>query len=186
MSAEIISGKLIASSIYDELKEHIAGISKKFDRVPGLGVILVGEDAASQVYVRMKTKKCEELGIFSEQIRLDKSATQEQVLNEVKKMNERDDIDGILVQLPLPSQCDEMEVINTISPDKDVDGFHPENVGRILIGEPRFVPCTPFGVQVMLSKSGHVTEGKHVVIVGRSNIVGKPLVGLLCQKGKSC
>ncbi len=184
MSAEIISGKLIAERVYSQLKSRIDKITRNFGRPPGLGVVLVGTDAASQVYVRMKTKMCDKLGIFSDAVTLDVDTKQSEVLKQVNELNNREDIDGILVQLPLPSQCDEEEILNAISPDKDVDGFHPLNVGKLLIGSPSFVPCTPLGVWVMLKESGHSPEGKHVVVVGRSNIVGKPLVSILCQKKK--
>ena len=184
MTAKIISGKEIAQTVYDHLQSRIDNIKKVTGKVPGLAVVLVGDNPASQVYVRMKTKMCEKLGILSEQIELDKSASHEEVLDNVKKLNDNNDINGILVQLPLPSQCDENIILNTISPDKDVDGFHPQNMGNLLIGDPKFIPCTPFGVWVMLKQSGCSPEGKHVVILGRSNIVGKPMFSILCQKTK--
>lgn len=182
MSAKIISGKDIASQIYTDLSERITTVSKQYGRTPGLAVVLVGDNPASQVYVRMKTKKCAELGILSEEIRLDATVSHDTVLATVQQLNKRDDIDGILVQLPLPSQCNEQEILEAIDPAKDVDGFHPVNVGYMLIGAPRFAPCTPLGVWYMLKASGYSTEGKHVVVIGRSNIVGKPLMALLSQK----
>ena len=184
MTAKIISGKEIAQAVYDHLKLRIDNLKNITNKVPGLAVVLVGENPASQVYVRMKTKMCEKLGLLSKQIELDKTVSHEQVLNIVKELNDNDDINGILVQLPLPPQCDENIILNTISPDKDVDGFHPQNIGNLLIGDPTFISCTPFGVWVMLKHSGYSPEGKHVVIVGRSNIVGKPMFSILCQKTK--
>jgi len=184
MTAKIISGKEIAQTVYDHLQSRIDNIKKITGKVPGLAVVLVGDNPASQVYVRMKTKMCEKLGILSEQIELGKDASHEEVLKNVNKLNDNDDINGILVQLPLPSQCDENVILNAISPDKDVDGFHPQNMGNLLIGDPKFIPCTPFGVWVMLKQAGYSPEGKHVVIVGRSNIVGKPMFSILCQKTK--
>ncbi|MDX9703136.1 MAG: bifunctional methylenetetrahydrofolate dehydrogenase/methenyltetrahydrofolate cyclohydrolase FolD [Candidatus Auribacterota bacterium] len=184
MSAVIISGKEIAGDIYAHLADPIKSIGERIERQPGLAVVLVGDNPASQVYVRMKTRMCQKLGIYSEQITLDAKASHEEVLSTVRSLNENHAIDGILVQLPLPPQCTESEIIDAISPDKDVDGFHPMNVGRLLIGSPAFIPCTPFGVWVMLAKGGFSPEGKHVVIVGRSNIVGKPIFSILCQKMK--
>ncbi|RJP57637.1 MAG: bifunctional methylenetetrahydrofolate dehydrogenase/methenyltetrahydrofolate cyclohydrolase FolD [Candidatus Auribacter fodinae] len=182
MSAEIISGKEISDQIYSLLAGRIENLTQKFGRPPGLAVVLVGDNPASQVYVRMKTKKCAELGVFSEEIRLNADASHAEVMRHVQELNQRTDIDGILVQLPLPVQCNEPEILNAIAPEKDVDGFHPVNVGNMLIGEPTFLPCTPYGVWYMLKASGHSPEGKHVVIVGRSNIVGKPIFAILCQK----
>ncbi|MCD6459984.1 bifunctional methylenetetrahydrofolate dehydrogenase/methenyltetrahydrofolate cyclohydrolase FolD [bacterium] len=184
MAAKLISGKEIAKTVYEHLKSRIKIIKKICGKTPGLAVILVGNNPASQVYVRMKTKMCEKLGILSEHIELAGSASHQEVIDNVKKLNNNNDIDGILVQLPLPSQCGENIILNTISPDKDVDGFHPENMGNLLIGKPKFIPCTPLGIWVMLKQSGYSPEGKHVVIVGRSNIVGKPMFSILCQKTK--
>ncbi len=184
MSAIVISGQEVAADIYDHLTDPIERIKEKAGRTPGLAVVLVGDNPASQVYVRMKTKMCEKLGIHSEQITLDANATHQEVLDTVISLNNNPSIDGILVQLPLPKQCNENEIIEAISPDKDVDGFHPINVGKLLIGSPAFIPCTPFGVWVMLARGGFSPEGKHVVIVGRSNIVGKPVFSILCQKAK--
>jgi len=184
MSAEIISGKLVAEEVYELLAKDVDELKEKCDRVPGLAVILVGDNPASQVYVRMKTKMCERLGLVSKEFKLDASATQKEVLALVNQLNGNDEIDGILVQLPLPDQCNEEEIINAISPDKDVDGFHPINVGKMMIGSSCFMPCTPFGVWVMLVKSGYSPAGKHVVVVGRSNIVGKPVFAMLCQKSE--
>ena len=179
----MISGNEVSSSIYDELKGRIATLRSK-GVTPGLAVVLVGEDPASQVYVRMKGKKCEELGMHSVTIVLPADASESDVLKKVDELNKDPKIHGFLVQLPLPKHVDEDKVIDAIDPKKDVDGFHPHNVGKMLIGDPLFLPATPAGVQQMLIRSGIETSGKHVVIVGRSNIVGKPMAAMLVQKGK--
>ena len=151
--------------------------------MPGLAVILVGDDPASQVYVRNKGKKCEELGMRSETIVLPAETSEEELLSRIDALNNDPAIHGFLVQLPLPKHIDEDKVIQAIDPDKDVDGFHPVNVGNMLIGKPGFLPATPAGVQQMLIRSGIETAGKHVVVVGRSNIVGKPMASLMVQRG---
>ena len=151
--------------------------------MPGLAVILVGDDPASQVYVRNKGKKCEELGMRSETIVLPAETSEEELLSRIDALNKDPAIHGFLVQLPLPKHIDEDKVIQAIDPDKDVDGFHPVNVGNMLIGKPGFLPATPAGVQQMLIRSGIETAGKHVVVVGRSNIVGKPKASLMVQRG---
>lgn len=151
-------------------------------RSPGLNLLLVGEDPASQVYVRNKAKDCEEVGINSTIVRLPASATEHEVISTVEQWNSDDTVDGILVQLPLPKHINEHRVLEAISPAKDVDGFHPMNAGKLLIGLDGFVPCTPAGVVEMLRRTGIETNHKHVVVVGRSNIVGKPLAVLLAQK----
>jgi len=180
---KLISGNEVSSQIYAELTERIKVLRSK-GVVPGLAVVLVGEDPASQTYVRMKGKKCEELGMHSVTVVLPESTSEEELLKKVDELNKDRKIHGFLVQLPLPKHIDENKVINAIDPKKDVDCFHPENVGRMLIGEPSFLPATPAGVQQMLIRSGIETSGKHVVIVGRSNIVGKPMAAMLVQKGK--
>jgi len=176
-------GKEVSESIYSELRERI-GKLKAEGIVPGLAVVLVGEDPASQVYVRMKGKKCEELGMHSVTIILPESTTEAELLAKVNELNADDSIHGFLVQLPLPKHINEDTIINAIDPKKDADCFHPENVGRMLIGDPSFLPATPAGVQQMLIRSGVETSGKHVVVVGRSNIVGKPMAAMMVQKGK--
>jgi methylenetetrahydrofolate dehydrogenase (NADP+)/methenyltetrahydrofolate cyclohydrolase len=181
MTADIISGTKIAAEIRGELKVRVAGLKAK-GIVPGLAMVRVGEDPASVSYVRGKSKASEELGIYSETIVLPEAATGKQLLAKIKELNRDRRFHGILVQLPLPKQIDEDEVISAIDPKKDVDGFHPENVGRLLIGEPYFVPCTPLGIQELLVRSGNKPEGKHVVICGRSNLVGKPMMAILIQK----
>ena len=180
--SELILGKTVSESIYAELKEKISSLRSK-GTIPGLAVVLVGNDPASEVYVRMKGKKCEELGMHSVTITLPENTTQEELLKKIGELNGDKSIHGFLVQLPLPSHIDEKTIINAIDPRKDVDCFHPVNVGKMLIGEPEFLPATPAGVQQMLVRSGIDTKGKHVVVVGRSNIVGKPMAAMMMQKG---
>ncbi len=182
LSAVLISGKDVSESIYSELKVRIEALRAK-GTVPGLAVVLVGEDPASQVYVRMKGKKCEELGMHSVTVIMPEDTTQAELLAKVGEINADESIHGFLVQLPLPKHIDEKAVINAIDPRKDVDCFHPVNVGKMLIGEPEYLPATPAGVQQMLIRSGIETAGKHVVVIGRSNIVGKPMAAMMMQKG---
>jgi methylenetetrahydrofolate dehydrogenase (NADP+)/methenyltetrahydrofolate cyclohydrolase len=185
MSAEIISGKEIAAAIRSETAERVAALKEKHDFVPGLATVLVGEDPASQSYVGMKNKAAKELGIYSRQITLDESTSEEELLGLVESLNADPEIHGILVQLPLPKQIDEAKILLAIDPAKDVDGFHPVNVGKVSTGDPDAIaPCTPAGIIEMLMRSGNDPSGKHAVVVGRSNIVGKPMASLLVQKAK--
>jgi len=181
MAAQIIDGKKIASEMRAELKQEVDRL-KKQGIVPGLGVILVGDDPASQSYVTAKERACENIGIYSDDNRLPASTSQKELMSLVEKMNNDPKINGILVQLPLPKGLDESEVLLAIDPAKDVDGFHPVNVGKMMIGEKAFLPCTPHGVVQLLIRSGVTIEGTDVVIVGRSNLVGKPLANMLIQK----
>ncbi|OHB75145.1 MAG: bifunctional 5,10-methylene-tetrahydrofolate dehydrogenase/5,10-methylene-tetrahydrofolate cyclohydrolase [Planctomycetes bacterium RBG_16_55_9] len=181
MTARIIDGKQVAADMREELKAEVAGLKKK-GVVPGLGVILVGEDPASKSYVTAKERACEEIGIYSDDNRLDARTSQKDLLALIRKMNNDPKINGILVQLPLPKGLNESEVLLAIDPAKDVDGFHPMNVGRMVVGEKAFLPCTPHGVIQLLIRSGVTIKGAEVVIVGRSNIVGKPLANMLIQK----
>ncbi|MHB8095544.1 MAG: bifunctional 5,10-methylenetetrahydrofolate dehydrogenase/5,10-methenyltetrahydrofolate cyclohydrolase [Candidatus Aminicenantales bacterium] len=183
MSATIISGKEVSAEIRIELKARVERLKAR-GVTPGLGVVLVGEDPASVSYVTAKAKGAEEIGIFEETIRLSPEASEEEILTTVDRLNRDPRFNGILVQLPLPKWVSPDKVINFISADKDVDGFHPINVGKLLRGEPCPLPCTPYGVVQLLSRSGYSPEGRHVVICGRSNIVGKPLAALLMQKKK--
>ncbi len=176
--AQIIDGKLIAQQTRAEIAEEVAQL-KTQGITPGLAVVIVGENPASQVYVRNKHKACGEVGIYSEVIAMPEQTTEEELLAKIDELNESTEIDGILVQLPLPKHINEEHVLNAIKPDKDVDAFHPINTGKIMIGNPDFLPCTPAGVMVMLQKSGIDVCGKNCVVVGRSNIVGKPMAMLL-------
>ncbi|WP_301108271.1 bifunctional methylenetetrahydrofolate dehydrogenase/methenyltetrahydrofolate cyclohydrolase FolD [Sporosarcina sp.] len=181
MSSKKIDGKAIGQEIRNELKEQVASLVKQGCQ-PGLAVILVGENPASQTYVKNKEKSSIEAGMKSELIKLPDTVSEEDLLKEVEKLNQDDSIDGILVQLPLPKHIDENKVIRAISPEKDVDGFHPMNVGKMLIGQETFLPCTPYGIMQLLERTGVEIAGKHAVIIGRSNIVGKPMGQLLLQK----
>lgn len=182
MTAKLILGKEVSAEIYGELRKRIEDLKSR-GVTPGLAVVLVGDDPASQVYVRKKGEMCEELGMKSLIVRMPAETTQEELLAKVDELNNDPSIHGFLVQLPLPGHIDEDAVINAISPAKDVDCFHPSNVGRMLIGDPDFLPATPAGVQQMIVRSGIDTSGKHVVVVGRSNIVGKPMAAMMVQKG---
>jgi len=183
MPAKIIYGKEISAQIRIELKERVDRLKAR-GVTPGLGVVLVGEDPASVSYVAAKAKGAEEIGMFEETIRLLPTSTEEEVLATVNRLNRDPKFNGVLVQLPLPKWVNPDKVISFISVEKDVDGFHPVNVGKLLRGEPCAIPCTPYGVVQMLTRSGYGPEGKHVVICGRSNLVGKPLAALLVQKKK--
>ncbi len=178
----IIDGKIISNEIKEELKVKTKKLMDEKGIQPGLAVLLVGEDPASQSYVKSKEKSCIELGYKSIVLRKSSDISEEEVLNIVKDWNNDSTIHGILVQLPLPKHINENKVIMSISPMKDVDGFHPESFGRLVIGLPGFVSCTPSGIMEMLKRSNIKVKGKHVVVVGRSNIVGKPIANLLYQK----
>ena len=181
--AEIIDGKKIAGEIRDEVRRDIAILQDRYKEQPGLAVILVGDDPASSVYVRMKSRDCEEVGIRSFQYNLDAATTEKELLALVQSLNTKKEVNGILVQLPLPGPINEKKILNSIDPAKDVDGFHPVNVGKIMIGdEDCFRPCTPAGCQLMINRFVQDLKGKHVVVVGRSNIVGKPLANMMLQK----
>ena len=179
--AEIISGTALAATIRAELKTETAKL-KEFGICPGLAVILVGDDPASQVYVRNKTKACEEIGFYHEQYNLPAEITEDQLLSLIDELNNSDKIHGILVQSPLPKGLNFKKMIERISPDKDVDAFHPYNVGKIMIGDFEFLPCTPAGVMELIHRTGIDVAGKNCVVVGRSNIVGKPQAMLLLKE----
>ena len=183
MSATIIDGKVFSDAIKAELRPRVEALTAR-GRTPGLVAVLVGENPASQVYVRAKAKGSEEIGIRSEVVERPADIPEDALLKEIAKLNGRSDIHGILVQQPLPPQIRTEKAVAAVSPLKDVDCFHPVNVGLVLIGTPRFVPATPAGVQELLLRSGNDPAGRHVVILGRSNIVGKPLAALLIQKGR--
>ncbi len=184
MTAKIISGTEISRQIREELKQDVAGLKEKYNLVPGLATILVGDDPASKVYVGGKEKACHELGIYSERHDIPGNTTEAELLDLVNKLNNNPRIHGILVQVPLPKHINENNVLYAISPKKDVDGFHPVSLGKLMIGEPDFIPCTPHGIQQLLVRSGIPTDGAEVVVLGRSNIVGKPIANILLQKQK--
>jgi methylenetetrahydrofolate dehydrogenase (NADP+)/methenyltetrahydrofolate cyclohydrolase len=183
MTAKIISGTEVAKEIRAELKERVDKLKER-GVTPGLVMIRVGEDPASVSYVSGKEKAAEEIGVWTQTIVLPENASEKELLSKVKEMNKAAHVDGILVQLPLPKHINADKVLNLIDPAKDVDGFHPVNVGKMLIGDPYFMPCTPHGAVELMIRSGNSPEGKHVVICGRSNIVGKPLMAMLVQKNK--
>ena len=182
MTAKIISGTEIAGKIREDLKREISELKEKHGLTPGLATILVGDDPASKIYVDQKKKACENLGIYSKQVDLPSETTESALLSLIRELNKDAKIHGILVQLPLPEHINQQRVIYAIDPDKDVDGFHPVNVGKMVIGEKSLLPCTPHGILELLLSSGIQTQGAEVVIVGRSNIVGKPILNLMLQK----
>lgn len=182
MSAQIIDGKQISADIRNELKEEVQKLQSENGVTPGLAVILVGEDPASKSYVTAKERACQETGIYSDDNRLPATTTQEELLALIQQKNADPRIHGILVQLPLPKHIDSEAVIAAISPEKDVDGFSPVSLGKLMLGQPTFLSCTPHGIIQLLLRSGVKTDGAHVVVVGRSNIVGKPVANLLFQK----
>ena len=185
MTAQLISGTEIAKQIRAEIKQEVTELKQKHNVVPGLATILVGEDPASQVYVGQKEKTSVELGLYSERHDIPVSTTEKELLALIDKLNKNPKIHGILVQLPLPKHINETRVLYAIDPRKDVDGFHPVNVGKLMIGEPDYIPCTPHGIWQLLIRSGVKIEGAEVVVVGRSNIVGKPIANILLQKHKN-
>lgn len=180
----LIDGKKIAADIRNEIKEKISLLKAEGKNIPGLVAIIVGEDPASQIYVASKGKACEEIGMRTKTEKLSADVTEESLLNLIKSYNQNKDYNGILVQLPLPKHIDEDRVIETISPKKDVDGFHPVSVGNLVIGKDTFASCTPAGIQELLMRYNIETKGKHVVVVGRSNIVGKPIANIMLQKAE--
>ncbi len=181
MSGVLLNGKELAAKKKEQLKVEVEELKEK-GITPGLAVILIGEDPASQTYVGGKRKACEQIGIHSVLIEMEDSITEEELLAEIDRLNEDDTIDGILVQLPIPAHISEQAVIERISPEKDVDGFHPISIGKMMTGQETFLPCTPHGVLVMLKDANIELAGKHVVVVGRSNIVGKPVGQLLLNE----
>jgi methylenetetrahydrofolate dehydrogenase (NADP+)/methenyltetrahydrofolate cyclohydrolase len=182
MTAEIISGKAVAETIRAELKQEVADLKAQHGIQPGLATVLVGDNPASVSYVTAKGKGCEEIGVASFQHTLPGDISEEELLKLVDKLNKDPKVDGILVQLPLPKHINENKILYAIDPNKDVDGFHPVNVGRLVIGEDLFPPCTPAGVQELIIRSGTPTKGAELVVVGRSNIVGKPVAVMMLQK----
>lgn len=183
MAYTLLDGKRIAAQIRLEVKQSVESLVQSRGLRPGLAFILVGDDPASKVYVRTKSKACEEVGFLSEELRLRAQSSEGELLERIRSLNDRQNIHGILVQHPLPSHMSEHRVYESIAPSKDVDGFHPCNMGKLLLGEPGFVPCTPLGIVELLVRYGIETAGRRVVIVGRSNIVGKPAAAWFIQKG---
>lgn len=176
--ATILDGKALAAKVKEQVKQEAVGLARK----PGLAVIIVGNNPASRVYVNSKRKDCEECGFLSEEYALPEETTQQELITLIEELNGRQDIDGILCQLPLPDGIDEEAVLMAISPDKDVDGFHPMNMGALLVGKEGFLPCTPYGIMEILAEYNIDPKGKRCVVIGRSNIVGKPMALLLLQK----
>ncbi len=180
--AKIIDGKAVAQKIKDEIKAEIDTMKKRGERPPGLAAILVGDNPASKVYVNSKKKACDYVGMRSEVVELSAEISENELIEIIEKYNRDENIDGILVQLPLPEHISEDRIIEAISPKKDADGFHPVNLGNLVIGKDTFYPCTPYGIIELLREYEIETSGKHAVVVGRSNIVGKPVANMLMQK----
>ncbi len=180
---QILDGKATSDKIKARIAEQVKDIIAKGGKQPHLAAILVGTDGASQTYVGHKEKACAQVGFKSTLIKLDDTTTERELLNVIAEINADNDIDGLIIQLPLPKQIDETKVINAISPKKDVDGFHPQNVGKMMLGHPTFLPATPYGIMKLLEFYNIETKGKECVVLGRSNIVGRPMVNLLSQKG---
>lgn len=179
-----IDGKAFSQVILEKIREEHNQLKEKYGKQAGLAVVIVGSNPASQVYVRNKMKACENVGFYSENIELDENISEEELLQEIDKLNKNDRINGILVQLPLPSHINELKIIDSISPEKDVDGFHVANIGKMVIGdETGFLSCTPYGIMQLLEEYKIEIAGKDAVIIGRSNIVGKPMALMLIQKG---
>jgi methylenetetrahydrofolate dehydrogenase (NADP+)/methenyltetrahydrofolate cyclohydrolase len=184
MPARILDGSALAASIRVALKQEVEALGRRGVK-PGLAVILAGDDPASKVYVRNKTRACEEIGVRSQQIDYPASVTQAELIGQIRKLNADPAVHGILVQLPLPGPIDSARVLEAVAPHKDVDGFHESNLGALLAGKPRVVPCTPAGVMRLIAQAGVALAGRHAVVIGRSNIVGKPVALLLLQKDAS-
>ncbi len=182
MSAKILSGKQLAQEMREEMKQETLELKEKYNIIPGLAVVLVGEDPASVSYVKGKRKACANIGIYSREENHPADMSEEKLLSLIRELNDDPKIHGILVQLPLPEHIDETKILYAINPNKDVDGFHPFNVGKMMIGEDTFYPCTPHGIQQLLVRNDIQIASSHIVIVGRSNLVGKPLANMLMQK----
>ena len=184
MKMEILDGKKLSAELKEEIKQEVAEIVAKGGKQPHLAAVLVGNDGASETYVNSKVKSCEQVGFKSTLLRFDADISEDELLQAVQDLNNNDDIDGFIVQLPLPSHISENKVTEAVAPEKDVDGFHPVNVGRMVIGLPAFISATPAGIVEMLKRYNVDTQGKHCVVVGRSNIVGKPMSILMAQKSE--
>lgn len=182
---EIIDGKKISAQVKQEIADEVSRMANEGKKIPHLAAVLVGNDPASETYVASKVKACQAVGIKSSELRYSSDITEEQLLEVIDKLNADEDVDGFIVQLPLPKHISEENVLNRISPDKDVDGFHPCNVGRMVLGLPTFLPATPAGIVELLTRYNIETDGKHCVVVGRSNIVGTPMAVLMSRKAKN-
>ena len=180
---QILDGKIVSQAVKDKLKLAVANLINNGKRAPQLAAVLVGNNGASETYVASKIKNCAETGFVSTLVRLEENVSQTVLKETIDSLNQQDDIDGILVQLPLPAHINEQEIINLIDPAKDVDGFHPESTGKMVQGQPAFIPATPYGIMLMLEHYNIETAGKHTVVIGRSNIVGRPISILLSQPG---
>lgn len=180
---QLLDGKIVSQAVKEQIREKTITWKSGGGKTPHLSAILVGTNGASETYVASKVKSCEEVGFVSTLIRLPDTVTEHELLDQIRLLNENEDVDGILVQLPLPAHISEHQVINAIHPDKDVDGFHPVNAGRMVLGQPAFLPATPYGIMLMLEHYQIPTKGKHAVIIGRSNIVGRPMSILLSRNG---
>lgn len=178
---EILDGKIVSQAVKDSLKEALNSIKETDKKAPHLAAILVGSNGASETYVASKIKNCAEVGFMSSMVRLDENVTEEKLTYEINKLNQDDDVDGILVQLPLPPHINEEKIISLVNPEKDVDGFHPVSAGKLMLGLPGFIPATPYGIMLLLEHYKIETSGKHAVVIGRSNIVGRPVSILLNQ-----
>ena len=178
---QILDGKIVSQSVKEKIKEKTMLLKSNGNKTPHLAAILVGSNGASETYVASKVKNCNEVGFKSSLIRFDENIAEADLINAIEKLNNDNDVDGILVQLPLPKQIDEEKIINIINPDKDVDGFHPMNIGKMVQGLPTFIPATPYGILLMLEHYKIETSGKHAVVIGRSNIVGRPISILLSR-----
>lgn len=181
---EILNGKIVSQHIKNELKSFVDNLILEGKRAPHLAAILVGNNGASETYIASKIKNCEEIGFKSSLIRLNENIAEHELIDAINQLNQNDLVDGILVQLPLPPDFDEQKIINLINPDKDVDGFSPVSIGKMVLGMPTFIPATPYGIMLMLEHYKIETSGKHAVVIGRSNIVGRPMSILLNQSGK--
>ena len=181
---EILDGKKISNQIKDEIAAEVSDMKSRGEKVPHLAAVLVGDDGASLTYVGSKVRACERIGFESTLVRLPASTTEEELLKQIDELNTNDDIDGFIVQLPLPKHIDEQKVLLAVDPDKDVDGFHPANFGKMALEMESFIPATPFGIMELLDRYNVATSGKHTVVIGRSNIVGRPISILMSQKGE--
>ncbi|MBX3253803.1 MAG: bifunctional 5,10-methylenetetrahydrofolate dehydrogenase/5,10-methenyltetrahydrofolate cyclohydrolase [Chitinophagaceae bacterium] len=182
---QILDGKLVAQAVKDDLKKKVAALKQAGKKTPHLAAILVGNNGASETYVASKVKTCEEIGYASTLIRFEESVAEATLLKKIQELNDDTEVDGILVQLPLPGQISEEKVINTIVAEKDVDGFHPSNIGKMVQGQPAYIPATPYGILLLLEHYKIETKGKHAVVIGRSNIVGRPMSILLSQNSST-